>query len=254
MFKVKDVANLVGVSVRTLHHYDEIGLLTPDSITPAGYRVYTRSNLERLQQIMFFKEMGLTLGDIKNLLDSPEFDRLEALQMHEEMLLKKQSRLEQMLQTVRTSIQALERGEEMEENHMFNGFDKVEIEKHQKKYEEEVRQKYPKAIVDESNRRTASYDEEDWENIQQEINNIYVSIAKRMDYGPDDAEVQKHVARWRNVITTYFYDCTLEIFRGLADLYVTDERFTNNINTIKTGLAPFLSKAMIVYCSQQEQE
>ena len=253
MYKVKEVANLVGVSVRTLHHYDEIELLQPESITPAGYRLYTNQNLKRLQQILFFKEMGISLQQIKDILDRPDFDQLEALRMHEEMLKKKKSRIDTMIQTVQQSIHALEHGNEMEETEMFKGFDMKEIEEHQKRYAEEVRQTYPNDLVKQSEQKTSQYTAQDWKRIKEETNDIYQAIASHMSQGPDDPEVQRNVARWHQFITNNFYDCSIDIFRGLADLYVADERFTKNIDKHKEGLAVFLSEAMIIYCDEQQK-
>ncbi|MGM7700714.1 MerR family transcriptional regulator [Pseudalkalibacillus sp. Hm43] len=252
MYKVKDVSNIVGVSVRTLHYYDQIELLQPESITPAGYRLYTDRNLERLQQILFFKEIGFPLTKIKEILDRPDFDRMHALHAHKEILLEKKKRIEEMLSTVDQTIHSIEGGTKMNEEDMFKGFDMKEIEEHQKKYSDEAKQKYGKEIVETAEKRTAKYTKEDWVRIQQENNDIYRKIADRMHAGPSDPEVQQAVSDWRQHITDHYYDCTLEIFRGLGDLYVNDERFTKNIDKFKPGLAAFMREAMHIYCDQQE--
>src|SRR4051794_6613571 len=109
-YKVKEVADLVGVSVRTLHQYDEIGLLVPESVNQAGYRLYTERELERLQQILFFREIGFSLHEIKEILDRPEFDRKRALEAHKELLLEKKKRLEDIIFTVDKTIQSIEGG------------------------------------------------------------------------------------------------------------------------------------------------
>ncbi len=248
MYKVKEVADIVGVSVRTLHHYDQIGLLQPESITPAGYRLYTSSNLERLQQILFFKEIGFSLQEIKNVLDQPDFDRKEALKLHKDLLKKKRQRLDDMIHTVDQTIQSLEGGTAMTNEDMFKGFDMKEIEEHQKKYADEVREKYPKETVDQAQAKTSQYTKDDWQNIMEETNEIYGNIAKRMDRDPADPEVQQEVGKWKQFITENFYYCTFEIFRGLADLYVDDPRFTKNIDKHGEGLSQYLRKAMIIYC------
>jgi DNA-binding transcriptional MerR regulator len=109
-YKVKEVADLPGVSVRTLHHYDQIGLLVPKSANPSGYRFYTDSELERLQQILFFREIGFSLQKIKTFLDSPEFDRKRALEAHKELLPDKKKRLEDIIDTVTLTLQSIEVG------------------------------------------------------------------------------------------------------------------------------------------------
>lgn len=248
-FKVKEVADLVGVSVRTLHHYDQIGLLNPESVSPAGYRLYTDRSLERLQQILFFKEIGFDLHEIKEILDSPGFDRRSALHTHRELLQEKKKRLEEIIRTVEKTINAMEGENVMDKKEMFSGFDMSEIEKHQAQYAEETKQKYGNSdAYQESMKKTAKYSKEDWAKIMGDAGRIYQRIAAIMDKGPADPKVQKAVGEWRQHITNHYYNCTLEIFRGLGDLYVDDQRFTENIDKVKPGLAAFLREAMHVYC------
>ncbi|MET3293175.1 UNVERIFIED_CONTAM: DNA-binding transcriptional MerR regulator [Brevibacillus sp. OAP136] len=249
-YKVKAVAELVGISVRTLHHYDEIGLLKPDSTTPSGYRLYTDENLETLQQILFFKEIGFNLQEIKAILDNPAFDRKHALQSHRELLLQKKQRLEEMIRTVDKTIESIEGGSKMETDKMFEGFSMEEIEKHRETYADEARRLYGKEIVDESEKRTSAYTKDDWESINDQWNDIYQQVIAGMPNGPADPRVQAAVARLRAHITANFYDCTPEVFRGLGDLYVQDERFTKNIDKHHPGLAAFLRDAMHVYCDR----
>lgn len=251
--KVKEVAGLVGVSVRTLHHYDQIGLLVPESVSPAGYRLYTDCNLERLQQILFFKEIGFNLHEIKEILDSPGFNRRSALYNHRELLLEKKHRIEEIIRTVEKTIDSMEGEIIMDKKDMFSGFDMSEIEKHQAQYAEETRQKYGNSdAYQESTKKTAKYTKEDWAKIMGEADRIYQNIATLMDKGAADPEVQKAVGEWRQHITDNFYNCTLEIFRGLGDMYVEDHRFTENIDKVKPGLAAFLREAMHVYCDSRE--
>lgn len=253
IYKVKEVAHLTGVSVRTLHHYDKIGLLEPAAITPAGYRLYSIGDLERLQQILFFKEMDFTLLEIKDILDRPDFNRKEALNNHMELLLSKKKRLEKIIQTVKETIDSIEGGYQMEEKDLFKGFDMTEIENHQKKYSEEAKRKYGNETVERVEKRTSGYSAEDWGKIQAETEGIYKRVIAGMDRGPDDPEVQLAVADWRQFISDHYYDCSLEIFRGLGDLYVDDSRFTKNIDKYKAGLAQFLKKAIHHYCDQQNR-
>lgn len=252
MYKIKEVAEMAGVSVRTLHHYDHIDLLKPAMITEAGYRLYTDENLERLQQILFFKELGFTLQQIKDIIDRPDFDRKQALNQQREWLVKKKKRLEIMIETVERTIQSLEGERKMEGKELFTGFNMEEIKAHQKKYADETKQKYGKEMVEKVERKTNGYNEQDWANIMSQWEDIYKRIISRMDNGHADAEVQKAVHELRMLFSTYFYDCTVDIFRGLADLYVTDERFTKNIDRYKEGLAAFLQKAMHHYCDLQQ--
>ncbi|WP_201763473.1 MerR family transcriptional regulator [Chengkuizengella marina] len=249
MYKVKEVSSIVGVSVRTLHHYDRIGLLEPETTTPSGYRLYTDQNLERLQQILFFKEMDFSLQEIKEILDRPDFDRKKALKTHKEVLLKKKNRIEKMIKTVNKTLASIEGGIKMENKEMFNGFDMKEIEEHQAKYAEEAKQKYGESY-EKTIQKTKNYTKEDWKNITEEANGIYNKLASRMEFGPEDEQAQKAIHEWRQHITKYYYECTIDVFRGLGDMYVADVRFTNNIDKNKDGLAEFMKQAMHVYCDK----
>jgi DNA-binding transcriptional MerR regulator len=254
-YKVKEVATLAGVSVRTLHHYDEIGLLKPESITSAGYRLYEDRDLERLQQILFFKELDFNLQEIKEILDSPNFDRAHALSIHRELLVKKKKRLEEIIKSVDKTMESIKGGIDMSKKEMFESFDMTEIERHQEKYAEETKERYGNSdAYKESNRRTSKYTKEDWARIMQRGSDNYVKLAALMDSkSPSAPEVQAVIADCRQHITDSFYNCTPEIFRGLADLYVMDERFTANIDKIKPGLAKFLSEGIIIYCENLEK-
>lgn len=253
MYKVKEVAVMTGVSVRTLHHYDRIGLLKPEAITSAGYRLYSEENLERLQQILVFKEMDFSLHEIKDLIDRQVFNRKENLKKHRELLLAKKNRLEEIIRTVEMTINSIEGGYQMSNKDMFKGFNMKEIEDHQKKYSEEAKERYGKETVEKAEKRTAGYSPEDWMNIQSKTDKIYNRIIAGMDHGPEDTGVQRAVADWRQFITDHYYDCTLDIFRGLGNLYVDDPRFTKNIDKYQQGLAAFFKEAIHYYCNQQEK-
>ncbi|KHE70422.1 MerR family transcriptional regulator [Halobacillus sp. BBL2006] len=254
MYKVKEVAELADVSVRTLHHYDHIGLLSPVRSRENGYRVYRAEELPRLQQILFFRELDFSLDKIKRILDDPEFDQEQALHRHRDILIKKRNRLDRIINSVEQTIQSLEGGRKMSNKDRFEPFDKSEIEAHQKKYEKEVEERWGDTdAYKESQRKTASYTKEDWKRIQKEGNEIDRRIIDRMDQGPEDAEVQRLIGEKRQHISDNFYHCTPEIFRGLADMYVNDPRFTKNIDMLKEGYAAFLQKAMHVYCDRLEQ-
>jgi len=251
MYKTHEVASFAGISIRTLHHYDAIGLLKPAHVGDNGYRLYSDEDLTRLQQVLFFKELDFPLQRIREILDNPGFDRKEALHAHRDLLRQKKHRLEQILESVDRSIQSLEGGEAMSKKEMFEPFDMSKIEEHQKRYEQEVKEKYGGTkAYEESQRKTASYKEEDWRRAQSEMEDIYGAIVAAMDNGPGDEEVQRQVGRFHQFITESYYDCTPEIFRGLGDMYVSDERFTANIDKYKEGLASFLRDAMHIYCDR----
>lgn len=170
--KVKEVADLVGVSVRTLHHYDEIELLIPDETTESGYRLYSYNNLDTLQQILFFRELGFSLKEIKKIINSPSFNREEALIIHREMLLEKRNRLDKMLETIDKTLQHLKGEIEMTNKEKFAGFDFS-----RNPYEQEARKRWGDAAVDSSNARIAGMSKDEQRAPVEEMEAIYRRLA-----------------------------------------------------------------------------
>lgn len=245
-YTVKAVSDLAGISIRTLHHYDEIGLLKPAQVTASGYRLYTKEDLERLQQVLFFRELGFSLQEIKEIMSRPDFDRKQALLNHRQLLLDRLERLRRLIQSVDRTLDAMERGIPMDEKEMFDGFDPAQ-------YEEEVRQRWGHTKeYAESIRRTRQYTKADWEAIKQESGQIYQALASLMDRSPTDPEVQEWIGRHHQQINDRFYTCSLEVYRGLGDLYVQDGRFTATIDKFRPGLAQFMQAAMHAYCDKRE--
>ncbi|MCM1989568.1 MerR family transcriptional regulator [Oceanirhabdus seepicola] len=241
MITVNEVAKLAGISVRTLHYYDEIGLLKPKHKTNSKYRLYGEKDLEKLWQILFFKELDFPLSQIKEILNNPNFDKNQALESHKKLLLEKRTRIDKIITSIDETI--------------MKGFEKNMIKtfsnENYEKYKEEAIQKYGDTAKQSYN-RTSKYSKEQWVIIQEEATNIYTSLAENMDKGAADEIVQRLIAQWKNHITKYYYDCTLEIFKGLGQLYVEDERFTKNIDKTKEGLASFMKDAMDYYCEKNK--
>lgn len=249
---VKRVAELAGISVRTLHHYDEIGLLRPATVSEAGYRLYGAPDLERLQQILFFKEMGLALDAIRAILDDPGFDRREALLQHRTALLERRAKMDLLVASIDQTLTEMERGRTMsdltddEMKQLFDGFD-------QKQYEGEVQQRWGQsAAYKESARRTARYTKADWVEIKAEMEAIGSGLAALIDRDPGAAEVQAVVQRHFQHINDRFYTLTPAFYRGLGELYVADYRFTEKIDKVKPGLAAFWRDAIAVFCDRAE--
>lgn len=239
--KVKEVADLTGVSVRTLHHYDEIGLLVPDDVTEAGYRVYSNENLTTLQQILFFREVGFPLKKIKELLDSPSFNRLEAFELQRDMLVAKRRQLETMIETIDKTLRS-ERGEmTMTNEEKFKGFDFSS-----NPYEQEARDRWGDEAVDKANKNVAQFGEKE----QQEMNRIYSNLAALRGTDPASAEAQSAISDWYSFLNK-IGDYSLEAFAGLGDMYVADERFTKNIDQFGEGLAVFMRDAMKAYAERR---
>ena len=251
MYKVKELSDVAGVSVRTLHHYDYIGLLSPQLIGENGYRYYGEEEVARLQQILLLKEMDFTLSTIQQILDDPDFDQEMALQHQKVLLKEKKRRLDCILKSIDQTLLSLRGGMEMSNQDKFDSFDRTEIEEHQKRYEKEVKERWGTTdAYKQSKAKTSSYTDADWERIHNESDAIDEAIIERMDQGPDDIEVQRLIGEKRQHITDHFYTCTPEIFRGLADLYVNDSRFTKNIDKKQKGYSAFLQKAIHSYCDK----
>lgn len=250
-YTVKAVAEMAGVSVRTLHHYDEIDLLKPEQLSAAGYRLYNEKDLERLQQILFFRELEFSLSDIREIIDDPKFDRQQALLLQKEALLERQHRLSRLIMTIDRTLRMMEGNEPMNDQELkelFNGFD-------QSQYEEEVKERFGQTNeYAESHRRTKQYTKTDWVQMQQEGGEIQQGIVALMDRDPADPEVQAWIGKHHQQINKWFYTCSLEIYRGLGEMYVADERFAANYEKIKPGLAAFMRAAMLAYCDQQESK
>jgi DNA-binding transcriptional MerR regulator len=245
-YTVKQVATLSGVSVRTLHHYDAIGLLKPMATSPAGYRLYGDGDLERLQTILFFRELEFALPDIKAILDHPGFDRKEALIAHRRLLLEKQQRLTGLVGTIDRTIEAMERGKTMDAKVMFEGFDDAQIEA----YRQEARERWNPEMVDESYRRWNSYTKQEKEELKEKQADIYNQLASLMDRDPSDPAVQAQVERWYRMINDTWYTCPPEMFRNLGSLYIQDPRFQKNIDKVRPGLSEFKQKAMEIFADR----
>lgn len=253
MYKISEVARLSGVSVRMLHHYDNIGLLIPNDKNDKNYRLYSDEDVKRLYQILIFKELEFSLKEIKNILDDENFDREKALRLQRELIVEKRKRMDNILNSIDEVIDNLE-GDKAMSNKDFKAFSYEEIKKHEEKYKEETEKRYGKSSAyKECNEKTSKYSKNDWENISKEADEIYKKLADLMDRQFEDIEVQDLVDQWRNHISKNYYNCTIDIFRGLALMYVADDRFTKNIDKYKDGLAQFLSDAMNVYCDNHSK-
>lgn len=246
MYKVKEVSEITGVSIRMLHHYDKIGLLRPTAISNAGYRLYDDKDLELIQQILIYRELDFSLKEIKDILNNNNLDLKKLLKLQKQLIIDKRDKLNKIVETIENTIKNMEGEIIMEKKGMFEGFD---IEKHNKLYEDEVEKKYGESdAYKESKKKTSKYSKEDWNNIMEEIDELYKSLAELKNRDVSDERVQELVHSWRMLITKNFYNCSIEIFSGLADMYIYDERFTKNIDKYGEGFTNFLSEAMKYYC------
>lgn len=242
--KINEVAKLTGVTVRTLHYYDEIGLLKPSRITDAGYRIYDMEALATLQQILFFRELEFSLSDIKEIMANEHYDKAEALQKQKELLIQKRDRLDGL-------IHLLEKTMRGDMKMSFKEFDMSNIEKSKRKYADEVKERWGDTeAYRECEEKTSGYDKQQWEMLGSEGVRILKAFGEKRLVSPDSAEAQELVQKWQDYITANFFHCTKEILAGLGIMYIHDERFTMNIDKNGEGTAEFMANAIAIYCGK----
>lgn len=242
---VKQLASLAGVSPRTLHYYDEIGLLHPTQIAANGYRQYDRQAALRLQQIRFYRELGLSLDQIRQILDRPGFDPLHALEAHRQTLLVEADRLRMLLATLDKTILYLKGKTTMSNQELFAGFTPEQ----EQAYEAEARRRWGDEHVTESSRRWKSYNAEERQRILNEGGAIYLELDRHITDDPASPEVQALVARWHQHLH-HFYEPTPEILRGLGGVYASDPAFAEFFARFDPALPAFLHQAIDVYCDR----
>lgn len=248
-YTVNQLALLAGITPRTLHHYDHIGLLTPAVNPKNGYRQYGEQELLRLQQILFFRELKFSLAQIKNILASPNFNPLEALADQKHMLALEVKRLNGLMKTINNTIKKLKGQKNMNDQDLYGGLTRDEMEAYQK----EAQQKWGHTeAFKQSQRRVATFTKDDWKNIKEESDALLRDMVAMMNRDVTDPAVQKIVERHRQSINR-FYDCTIEIYRGLAQMYLQDQRFADFYRKYHKDLPEFLSAAMLYYCNTHKK-
>lgn len=239
---VSQVARLTGVSIRTLHYYDEVGLLRPSGRSEAGYRLYAPADLNRLQQVLFFRELGFSLEEILRIVSEPGFDVGAALRTQRQLLTEKAVRLQALLTAVDQAIARVERGDPMETQdvkEMFKDFRPQE-------YAAEVEQRWGDTeAYRESKRRTAGYTQRDFAAVKAESEALFGRLAALLDAGaaPTTTAAMDAAEEHRQHIERWFYPCPKTLHRGLGELYVNDPRFTANIDRVRSGLAAYACAA-----------
>ena len=248
MFTVKQLSKLAGVTPRTLHYYDAIGLLKPSRVGDNGYRYYGEESLLRLQQILFYRELGLPLDDIKKIMGRRDFDVLDSLEAHKDALKKRIERTERLLQTVDNTINHLKGKRTMSQKGLFEGFSEEE----QEKLADEATQKWDAETVRASNKKWKSYSDAEKKKILAEGNALYSDLASVMSKGAASKDVQFIIARWHKHMQ-YFWSQHDEQLLGLADLYNNDSRFKANYEMVHPGLAEFMREAVKVYVKNRKK-
>lgn len=248
MKTVGEVSALAGITVRTLHHYDERGLLSPSGRTDSGYRLYSERDLERLQEILGWRALGFSLDEIGELLDAAGHDRLSALRTQRELVDSELARLAGLARALDRVIATVEHGDEQQEERMFDGFDPSH-------FEEEARERWGHTdAYKESARRVASYGEEQWREIKaqaQEIEQLFAEL-KRSGQPADGESARAAAEHARLHIDRWFYPCSREMHRALGEMYVADPRFAANYEKIEPGLAAYVRHAIAANAASAE--
>jgi DNA-binding transcriptional MerR regulator len=245
-YTVQQVAVLAGVSVRTLHYYDEIGLLSPAGRTESQYRLYGECELLRLQQILMFREAEVPLAEIKRLLDDPQFDLLAALRRHRQSLIQRRTRANVLVSTIDKTIQRLmEDSMSMTDAELYEGLPQETADR----YKKEAREQFGAHRVEASEKRARKMSKEAWAALKAESEAVNQSLARLIERNPNDSDVQALIARHHKTIEP-FYHATAEIYKGLGLLYVEHPEFRAYYEKYAMGLPEFMQQAMDIYASQ----
>jgi len=238
-YSVGRVASLGGVTIRTLHHYDEIGLLSPSGRSGAGYRIYEEPDLERLQQILFYRELGFALEEIAAIVDDPLTDAVGHLRRQRRLLTERIERLRKMVAAIDYEMEAREMDIKLTPEERLEIFGDFVPEDHT----EEAEQRWGgTAAYRQSQRHVSNYTKEDWLKIKSEHGEVAANLAPLFESGvaPESEEAMAAAEAHRQHISRWYYDCSYEIHRGLGEMYVSDERFRANYDVLAPGLSEFI--------------
>jgi DNA-binding transcriptional MerR regulator len=252
-YTVQKLGQLAGISTRTLRYYDEIGILKPARINSSGYRIYGRTEVDKLQQILFYRELGVSLDGIKAIVTDPEFNGARALQAHREQLLDKRRQLDLLIANVEKTIAAKEGRMTMSDQEKFEGFKQKLVDDNEAQYGKEVRAKYGDAQVDASNRKVLNMTPEQHAAVTKLSEELTATLAEALKTGDPAGELAQRTADLHKQWLMYFWgEYSPEAHAGLAQMYVDDERFTAYYDKEQPGTASFLRDAIVIYTGMQQ--
>ncbi|TDK56255.1 MerR family transcriptional regulator [Bacillus salipaludis] len=247
-YTVQKLGKLAGISTRTLRYYDEIGILKPARINSSGYRIYGQAEVDRLQQILFYRELGVSLDNIKKIVTAPSFDGAQALREHREKLLEKRAQLEVLIANVEKTIALSEGRIDMSDQEKFEGFKQKMIDDNEKKFGEEVRQKYGNDAVEKSNAKVKNMTQEQYQEVTALEQQVREALAQAFATGDPAGELaQKAADLHKQWLTYYWSGYSKEAHAGLAQMYVDDDRFRAYYDKEQPGIAEFLRDAIRIY-------
>lgn len=244
LMTVHTVAEKTGITVRTLHYYDEIGLLPPTNVSESKYRLYSAEDLERLQQILFFREAGFGLKEIRQILSAPSYSKRTALKNQIKILKEKQKRTDTIIRLIEEKLAG-------ETESDFSAFKETALRSLQESYRREVLEQWGKTDAFRQFAKNARGNNNFNTKLEEAAKSIFSGIFLHMNQSPDSPQVQALIHLWRNTITENFYDCTIPIFRCLGQMYISDDRFFKTIAGYGDSRLPdFISRAVTVYCDR----
>lgn len=252
-YTVQRLAKTAGVSARTLRYYDEIGLLKPTRVNDSGYRIYGRKEVDRLQQILFYKELGIGLEEIKAIMDSPEFDRLKALRQHHQSLLARKAQVDLLIANVEKTIASEEGRIEMTDREKFEGFKQKLVEDNEIKFGKEARERYGDEAVDRSNEAFKNMTKEQYDRMAGLDRQVKEALAEAFRQGDPAGELAQRAAQLhREWLTMCWGGYDSEAHAGLAQMYVEDERFRAYYDQGQPGMTEFLRDAIQIYIANKK--
>lgn len=247
-YTILKLSRMAGISTRTLRYYDEIGILKPARINSSGYRIYGEPEVNKLQQILFYRELGVTLESIKLIINSPSYSACQSLKEHHEKLLEKRKQLDILIANVEKTIAASEGRIEMTDQEKFEGFKQNMIDENEKKYGKEARAKYGNDEVDRSNKKLKAMTKEQYEQVEKLSAEIMETLSAAFKTGDPAGELaQKAADLHRQWLCFFWSSYSREAHAGLAQMYVDDERFTAYYDKEQPGTAAFLRDAILIY-------
>ncbi len=247
-YTVQKLARLAGVSPRALRHYDDIGLLKPRRTSSSGYRIYGAAEVDLLQQILFYRELGVGLDEIRSIVTSPGFDRTTALRQHHARLLDRKEQIEKLIANVEMSLALAERGVQMRDQAKFEGLKKKLVADNEQQYGPEIRARYGDAAVDRSNRRLQEMSADQYARQEQLAREIDETLRTAFEEGdPGGTAAQRACELHKQWLMHYWDRYTPEAHLALGQMYVDDERFTAYYDRIAPGCAIFLRDALRIF-------
>lgn len=247
-YTVQKLSKIAGVSTRTLRYYDEIGILKPARINSSGYRIYGQAEVDRLQQILFYRELGVSLESIKDIVTLPSFDGAKALREHREKLLEKRKQLDLLILNVDKTIASTEGRIIMSDKEKFEGFKQKMVDDNEKKYGKEIREKYGNDTIEKSNAKVMNMTEEQYNEVTSLEKQVKKALAEAFENGDPASDIAQKAADLHKKWLTYFWsEYSKEAHAGLAQMYVDDERFKAYYDKEQPGAAEFLRDAILIY-------